>query len=275
MQAEPQVASHYARPDLEQTILDALAAAGTDIDRLRPVDLAPVDEFHLGWLPATEELGKALALAQGTRLLDIGSGIGGPARFFAERYRCRVTGIDLTEDYVRVAAALTERCGLADLVQFRQASALALPFAAGSFDAATLIHVGMNIADKATLFAEARRVLRPGGLFAVYEVTRGGEGEIAYPTPWAASAETSFVEPVEAYRERLAAAGFAIESECDRRAFVLGMAARMRARTSREGPPALGLHVVVGPGWRERARNMTAALEAGIIAPVEIIARAV
>ncbi len=273
MAVEDQVASHYARHDIQRAILDALTAAGKDVEALAVADLAPVDEFHLGWLPATVELGRALGLRPGLRLLDLGSGLGGPARHFADAHGCLVTGIDLTEDYVRVAEALTRRCGLADRVAFRQASALALPFAAGSFDAASLIHVGMNIADKAALFAEARRVLRPGGRFAVYEVMRAAEGAIAYPTPWAAGPETSFVEPAAVYRQRLADAGFTIDSERNRRGFVLEQAAEIRRRTAKDGPPALGLHVVVGPGWRERARNMMAALEAGVIAPIEIIAR--
>jgi ubiquinone/menaquinone biosynthesis C-methylase UbiE len=274
MGIEQQVASHYARPDLERAILDALAAAGQDPDRLNAVDLAPVDEFHLGWLPMTVELGRALGLADGMRLLDLGSGIGGPARYFAQAHGCRVTGIDLTEDYVRIAETLTERCGLVDRVTFRQASALELPFEPASFDAATLMHVGMNIADKAALFAQARRVLRPGGLLAVYEVMRTADGEIRYPTPWAASAETSFVEPPSAYRRLLATAGFVIESERDRRDLVLQQAAEMRARMAREGPPALGLHLVVGPAWRDWVRNLMAALEAGTVAPIEIMARA-
>lgn len=272
--ASEQAASHYARADIEPTILHALAASGRDVDALKPRDLAAVDEFHLGGLPMTAALGRALGLHPGKALVGIGSGIGGPARYFAQAHGCRVTGIDLTADYVRVAETLTRRCGLADRVSFRQGSALAMPFAERSFDVATLLHVGMNIADKTALFAEARRVLRQGGRFAVYDVMRVGEGRITYPTPWAGGEESSFVERPEDYRRWLGGAGFAIESETDRRALALAQAAEMRASTAREGPPALGLHLVVGPAWRERAKNLMAALEAGIIAPVEIIARA-
>ena len=121
-------------------------------------------------------------------LLDVGSGIGGPARTFADAFGCRVTGVDLTEEFVEAANALTRRCGLSDRVSFRQASALALPFADASFDAATLIHVGMNIEDKAGLFAEVRRVLKPDARFGVYDIMRVAEGEIPYPMPWAATA---------------------------------------------------------------------------------------
>ena len=164
MNTEQQVATHYTHGSLQQAILDALKQMGKDPERFTAMDLSTGDEFHLGWLPATAALAKDLGLAPGMHVLDVGCGIGGPARYFAEAHKCRVTGIDLTEEFVQVAAELTRRCGLADLVTFRQGSALDLPFDAGTFDAATLIHVGMNIADKARLFEEVRRVLKPDAL---------------------------------------------------------------------------------------------------------------
>ncbi len=233
------------------------------------------DEFHLGGLPVTAALAKDLGLAPGMHVLDVGCGIGGPARYFAEAHKCRVTGIDLTEEFVQVAAELTRRCGLADLVAFRQGSALDLPFGDGTFDAATLIHVGMNIADKARLFEEVRRVLKPGALFCVYEVMRAGEGDLPYPMPWAQTAETSFVETPETYRRLLNAAGFKIEREENRRAFVLDLAREMRAKIEKDGLPALNPHVLIGPAARERLGNVMATLERGTIAPVEMIVRAV
>src|SRR5262245_3285113 len=126
MNTEQRVAQHYARDGLEQAILAALEASGKDIHKLTASDLSGADEFHLGWLPATIELARELGLAQGMHVLDVGSGIGGPARYFASAHGCRVTGIDLTEEFVEVANALTKRCGLSDRVGFQQASALAL-----------------------------------------------------------------------------------------------------------------------------------------------------
>jgi ubiquinone/menaquinone biosynthesis C-methylase UbiE len=275
MDTEQQVATHYTHGSLLTAMLDALKQMGKDPERFTAMDLSTGDEFHLGGLPVTAALGKDLGLAPGMHVLDVGCGIGGPARYFAEAHKCRITGIDLTEEFVQAAAELTRRCGLADLVTFQHGSALDLPFDDGSFDAATLIHVGMNIADKARLFEEARRVLKPGALFCVYEVMRAGEGDLPYPMPWAQSTETSFVETPEAYRRLLSAAGFKIEREENRRTYVLDLAREMRAKIEKDGLPALNQHVLIGPAARERLGNVMATLERGTIAPVEMIARAV
>lgn len=274
MNTEQQVATHYSHGSLLQTILDALRKMGKDPERFAAADLSTGDELHLGWLPATAALARDLGLAPGMHVLDVGSGLGGPARHFAAAHKCRVTGIDLTEEFVQVAAELTRRCGLSDLVAFRQGSALDLPFDAGTFDAATLVHVGMNIKDKAKLFEEVRRALKPRASFCVYEVMRAGEGDLPYPMPWAQTSATSFVETPETYRRLLSAAGFKIESEQNRRAFVLDLAREMRAKIEKDGPPALNPHVVLGAAARERLGNVMATLERGTIAPIQMIARA-
>jgi ubiquinone/menaquinone biosynthesis C-methylase UbiE len=275
MNTEQQVASHYTHGSLQQAIFDALKQMGKDLDRLCTSDLSAADEFHLGWRAATTALAKDLGLKPGMHVLDVGSGIGGPARFFAETHGCRVTGIDLTEEFVRVAAELTRRCGLEDLASFRQGSALDLPFDTGTFDAASLIHVGMNIEHKAKLFENVRRVLKPGALFGVYEVMHAADGELPYPMPWAQTIETSFVEPPETYRRLLKDAGFRIERDENRREFVLKLAGEMREKAATHGAPLLSLPVLMGPAWRDRLANVMRTLERGTIAPIEMIARAV
>ena len=273
MDTERKVAEHYTHGSLLKTIFDALKQMGKDPERFAAQDLATGDELHLGWLPATIALAKDLGLAPGMHVLDVGSGIGGPARYFADAHKCRVTGIDLTEEFVATATDLTRRCGLSDLVAFRQGSALDLPFGAGTFDAATLIHVGMNIKDKAKLFEQVRRVLKSGALFCVYEVMHAGEGDLPYPMPWALTTETSFVETPETYRRLLSAAGFKVETEENRRTFVLDQAREMRAKIEKDGMPALNQHALLGPTARERLGNVMTALERGAIAPIEMIAR--
>lgn len=274
MATEQEVSEHYRHGALEEAILAALARAGKDVEKLVAADLAALDEFHLGWLPATAALAEDLGCGDGTHVLDIGAGIGGPARYLAEARGCHVTGIDLGEEYVSVATSLTQRCGLSGKVTFRQASALALPFPEASFDAAVLIHVGMNIADKQRLFAEARRVLKPTARFVIYDVMRSADGEIPYPTPWAAAPATSFVEPAAAYRDLLSASGFTIESEFSRRDQALALWREMQARRKTEGPPVLGLHVLIGPEAPVRLANVIGALEKGTVAPIQISAKA-
>src|SRR5215813_9053830 len=172
MTVEQTVAQHYAHGSLEEALLEGLRRSGKNADRIDPDDLAPADEFHIGGRQATVEFADQLGLRAGMELLDIGSGIGGPARYFAHHRQCRVTGIDLTDEYVRVAGALSERAGLAGKLKFVQGSALALPFPSASFDGAYMLHVGMNIGDKATLFKQVKRALKPGGFFGVYDDMR-------------------------------------------------------------------------------------------------------
>jgi SAM-dependent methyltransferase len=275
MDTEEAVAQHYTHGSLEQTILDALTQSGKDPDKLAPADLAPVDELHIGGLQATAEVASGMKAATGQHLLDVGCGIGGPARFFAQERGCRVTGIDLTEDYVRVANALSKRVGLNDRASFRRGSALDLPFAGKSFDGAYMLHVGMNIQDKARLFSEVRRVLKPNAAFAVYDAMRdAGEGELGFPVPWASRPDHSFVESAAAYARLLEAAGFTIEKTRNRRDAALEFFHGMRANAA-AGPAPLGPHIVLGASTPQMFASVVDGLERGLVAPVEIIARAV
>ena len=272
---EQHVAEHYARGDLERAVLDALAASGKDPDRLELTDLSPVDEFHTGGRLSTVELARQMEVAPGARLLDIGCGIGGPSRYFAAEHGCRVTGIDLTDDYIRLAAALARRVGLDRLVDYRQASAIDLPFEAATFDGAYMMHVGMNIEDKPRLFAEVRRVLKPEGQFAIFDVMRAGEGTLAYPVHWAADARTSFVASPSEYRRGLEAAGFDIVRERDRSDFAREFFRQVAARAAEaDGPPPLGLHLLMKSDVPQKLANVMGNLERGLIAPTELICRA-
>jgi SAM-dependent methyltransferase len=280
MSTEAKVAGHYGQGRLEELILAAVAREGKDPENFTAVDLAAVDEFHVGGLEATQELATQMELRAGLRLLDVGSGLGGPARYFAAKHGCRVTGIDLTEEFVRVAGSLTKRTKLDGLVEFRQGSALELPFAPGTFDRAYMIHVGMNIADKSGIFREVRRVLKPEGLFTIFDIMRSGEGRTAdgairYPVPWALSEETSFVATVKEYRDALQGAGFGIAQERGRGAFAIAFTERMMARMAQGGPPALGLHLLLGEKTPVIVGNILAAMKEGVLEPVELHARAV
>jgi ubiquinone/menaquinone biosynthesis C-methylase UbiE len=277
MDTEQAVVRHYTHGALEQAIWAALAAAGKDPDRLTPADLAPVDEFHIGGRQATVALADQLPFGAGAHLLDLGSGLGGASRYFAHQRQCQVTGIDLTEEFVHVAGRLAERVGLGEAVRYRTGSATDLPFAPQSFDGAYMLHVGMNIADKAALFAGVRRVLKPNGVFAIYDVMRTDvAGPLDFPVPWASGPETSFVESAATYRRLLEAAGFVVQAERDRHAFAADFFREMRARAAGGGgPPPLGLHIVMGPSTPQKVANMISSLERRLITPTEIISRVV
>ncbi len=261
---EAGVALHYAQDGLERLLIEAVAATGRDTAALTQADLSLVDEFHIGGRKATVDLASRLPLRPGLRLLDVGCGVGGPARYFAAEHGCVVSGIDLTPDFVAAATALALRVGLGEQVDYRQASALDMPFEAGAFDGAYMLHVGMNIAGKAALFAEVRRVLRPGGFFAIYDVMRAADGDLRYPVPWASEPAFSSLDAPGAYRRLLTAAGFEVASERDRSAFGLATFEAMAATPAKAPPP-----VLVSPQKRE---NLVFNLKHGLIAPVEMIA---
>jgi SAM-dependent methyltransferase len=271
---EGRVAVHYGRADLEAAILAAVVAEGKDPEHLRPEDLVAVDEFHVGGREATVDLAGRLSLRPGLRLLDIGSGIGGAARHLAQAHGCHVTGIDLTAGYVEVARALTARVGLDDRVAFRQASALELPFPDARFDGAYTIHVAMNIADKARLYSEAFRVVRPGGFFALYDILAGDGAPLVYPVPWAADASTSFLVDIVELQSLLAAAGLEIVSIRDRRDHALEFFARQQRRLAALGAaPQLGLHLLMGSDAATKIANMRRNVAERAAWPWEVICR--
>jgi ubiquinone/menaquinone biosynthesis C-methylase UbiE len=247
------VEDHYTRQDLGEIILAALREAGKDLDRLTPDDLAPVDEFHGGQRPATIRLAEMVGLTGAERVLDVGSGIGGPSRFLASRYGCRVTGIDLTAEFCRVAEMLTRRTGLTDKVSYRQGNALDLPVEDMSFDVVWSQNAAMNIADRDRLYGEMYRVLKPGGRLALQEVAAGEGGAPYYPVPWARQAAISFLLTPEATRAALERAGLRVASWQDttRQSLESSLA---RARTA-AGPPVLGIHLLIGRDWEAIAQN--------------------
>jgi ubiquinone/menaquinone biosynthesis C-methylase UbiE len=270
METEERVAGHYGRGKLEEAILAAARAAGKDTAQLTASDLTAVDEFHVGGLEATQMLVRGMGLRAGMELLDVGCGIGGPARYFAAEQNCRLTGIDLTEEFVKTAESLTKRVKLDGRVSFKRASALTMPFAEETFDGAYMIHVGMNLADKPGVFREVRRVLKSGSRFTIFDLMRAREGALRFPLPWAASEETSFVEGTAQYREALEAAGFAVEKEQSHRTFAIEFMQRMASRLQASGPPALGLHVLMGEKTPLMLKNVLEGIVEGSLDVVEM-----
>ena len=265
MEPEEVVRQHYSGDDLEQRVFSALRSSGADPESLRLTDLSGIDHLHAGSLPATEHMLARLGLETDHRLLDVGCGIGGTARMAATRFGCKVKGVDLSPDFIGLARSLTDRLGLGELTEFDVASATELPYPDSSFDRAVMCHVGMNLPDKASVFAEVRRVLEPGGLFAVYDQMILAPGQLTFPLPWAEDPSSSFVETREGYAELLAAAGFEVEVDEDRTA---------AAAATPPAPDALNPGHLFGAGFQERIGNNIAAAMAGTLGAVLMVGRA-
>jgi ubiquinone/menaquinone biosynthesis C-methylase UbiE len=248
---------HYGRGGLLDRLLAALREAGKDVEHLTIDDLAPVDEFHSRRRAATVELAKLLAPIPSDHVIDIGSGLGGPARYLAQTFSCRVSGVDLTAEFVAVATELTHRSGLAGQVDFRHGSALELAFPDASFELAWTQNVAMNIADRARFYGEIRRVLKPGGRLALQDVVQGPGGAVHFPVPWADAPTLSFLRSADATRALLEAAGFRVLRWDDNSAAAIAETAAERARAAAQpgARPALGLHLVLGPSFAEKTRN--------------------
>lgn len=257
------VRQHYSGNDLAQGILAALAATGHDAASITVGDLAAVDQLHAGGAAATRYLFEQLGLGPTTRLLDVGSGIGGPARLAAAEFGCSVVGVDLSPDFVAAAERLSDVVGLSSSVEFLVTYGADTGLPDASFDCASLIHVGMNVPDKAALFAEVRRLVSDGGVFGVYEQMRVGPGDLTYPLPWAEDERSSFVAGPDDYVRDLTAAGFRVVRQENRMAAI-----------ARGGPSPGGLDqaAVFGPVFAERIGNNLAAARAGVLAPMVLVA---
>ncbi len=271
-QIENAVAEHYTTGALTQRVRDALIATGVDPDAATVADLKAGDEFHTGGVAATDNLFAQLTPTHATRVLDVGCGIGGTSRYIVDRYDATVTGVDLTPEFVETATALSEIVGLSDKLTFLVGSALDMPISDSSFDLAVMLHVGMNIEDKAGLFSEVSRTLATGGTFALFDVMGGAVAEpLAFPLPWSTHPETSFVDAPEAYRDAATAAGLELIAENDRTDFAVAFFEEVFARTAESGPPPLGIHLMMGETAPEKFQNYVANLEAGRIRPTEMI----
>lgn len=268
MTSSTELTNHYAKDDPIDRIQAQLREAAVDLDALTPGDLAGVDEFHLGGKLATMALLESLPLASESKHLDIGCGIGGAARTIAAKTGCTVTGIDLTPGFVAAAERLSEMVGLSAQTTFAVADANTIEFPDDHFDSATLLHVGMNIEDKAAMFIEVARVLRPGGSFHVYDIMRIDSGDIAFPMPWSATPSTSFVSEPKTYVDALVAAGFESTEPIDCMPIVA-----QALSSAKENPPAVNLSHLMGENWPQMFSNLTAALHARVLAPIEIVGR--
>jgi ubiquinone/menaquinone biosynthesis C-methylase UbiE len=267
------VTAHYTHGELLERILAGVEAIGKTPESVTVDDLAPVDEFHIGGRQASEEFINQLELSTDYHVLDVGCGLGGTSRFVATRFGCRVTGIDLTPEFISTGRSLSEWVGLAGQVQLTQGDATATPFNDDSFDAAYMLHVGMNISNKPGLFSEVYRLIKPGTVFGVFDVMETGDEALTYPVPWSTTPDTSALATLEQYIEALKQAGFDIIKIRDRRQFAAEFFAETRRRMEKAGGnPPLGVHIAMGDSAPVKITNMVENIAAGRVSPVEIIA---
>ena len=273
MSTEGNITEHWTTGVLAPSIFSALEEAGVDTDNLTPGDLEPLDNMHGGGAAATREMMALLIPKADLHLLDMGSGIGGPARLMASATGVKITGIDLTKEFCDVASMLTEKTGLSDLVSFQQGSALDLPFDDNSFDGAYTHNVTMNIPDKASFYAEAFRVVKPGGPFVTTGLAEGPDGPPFFPVPWAKVPEDNHLVSPDDTRRLLEEAGFEIVEFIDRTEAMLEFIEENRRKLAAEGPPVLSVRVILGDDGPERLKNSVRSVEEKRTIPLEVLCR--
>jgi SAM-dependent methyltransferase len=262
------VTAQYATGLTRSNIQRALIDAGKDIDHLTPTDLGTLEDFHTMGRLATSQLVELIGIDSRDNVLDAGSGIGGTARFVADRYGCRVTAVDLTDEYCATNRWLNGLVGLQGRIKVRQGDVTELPFADASFHVAISQHVQMNVPDKARLYSEARRVLIAGGRLALWDITVGEEPQLRFPLPWAdAPAHSRLVTPAE-LRAVIESSGFAIEHWND---LTDQAAALMRALLTQPLNP-LSLHAFVDD-FSRKVENLTRALTDGSLRVIQGVAQ--
>lgn len=265
------ITEHYAgRGGLIAAIAEGLGCSGKDMGNLTPADLEPIDEFHFRGRQATLDLGVQMGLRHGAKVLDLGSGLGGTARTLATAFGCRVTGVDLTQEFCDAATTLSGWVGLSDRTAFQQGDATDLNLADQSFDAVITVHVAMNIAAKDRMYAEAKRVLKPGGRFAIYDILRGAGAEPRYPAPWAQTPDISFLATEPEMCDLLTGAGFRILTVEDSTQASLDWITSRKSRP--DGTlPAIATAILFGADYRVMGKNQITGLSEGGLRTVSFI----
>ena len=268
-QLHEEMLRHYEQGGLLQRILEGLKALGKDLDVLTHEDLAPADEFHSAGRSATRALAELARIPQGSRVLDVGSGLGGPARYLAATLGCDVTGIDLTPDFCAVANALSRMTRLSDRTRFQVGDALELPFVESSFDVVWTIQMQMNIEDKRRLYSGIARVLRPRGLFVCQDICAGNGEPIELPVPWASRPEQSHLADTESLRGLVRGAGMRERAWREITADIVAARKAQQAKTQASGVsgasalPPLGMHLVLGDQAAVKMSNSARNTDAG------------
>ncbi|MDA3895363.1 MAG: methyltransferase domain-containing protein [Desulfobacteraceae bacterium] len=259
------ITAHYRQTDLESNIRSAFEKAGQQIKDY--TDTESLDEFHIRGRAATRELARLGDLQKGMHVLDIGCGVGGPARMLAAEFGCVVTGVELVEEYCEAGNMITQQTGLSHMVKIKQGDMTELVFDDQMFDAVWTLHTIMNIEDKVKLFDSIFCVLKPGGVFALYEICAGVNSPPYFPVPWAGDASMSFLFKPDALRLSLNQSGFKelqwrdvshkaikwFQSIAKKRAASMKQSEYIESRKKRSRP---GISLLLGSTAAEKSKNV-------------------
>jgi ubiquinone/menaquinone biosynthesis C-methylase UbiE len=249
------IKNHYNKAQLFEEIIERLMMQGINPNKISRSDLSGVDEFHVRGAEVSREIAKEINLDE-NRVLDIGCGIGGPARMLADEFNCNVTGIDMSHEFILAARKLSELVGLRDKTQFLQGDALELPFENGSFEVAWTQHVQMNISDKTGFYSEIARVLTDNGIFIYYDIFRKNSSELDFPVPWANDPSISFLGTIQNMETILKNLGLTKVQTTDQTENAIEFFSGMFERNNKNGPKKLGLDILMGDSTPEKFGNL-------------------
>ncbi len=253
---------HYYRSNLLEEIISRLEKQGIDLSKVKRKDIAGVDEFHVRGAQVSKELAESIDL-ENAKLLDVGCGLGGPARMLADEYGCQVTGIDLSQEFIRTATNLSELVGFSNSTKFVCGDATKLPFEDGSFDVVWTQHVQMNIKDKEKFYSEINRVLTDKGIFLYYDIFKKGNQEVTYPMPWASDSAISFLSPPTEMEKTLIDLKFKNLQSVDQTDNGIFFFEKFIEQIDQLGPPKLGLNVLMGATTKTKIFNLLSGLKEG------------
>ncbi|MBC8269669.1 MAG: methyltransferase domain-containing protein [Rhodospirillaceae bacterium] len=264
--------SYYSPNDLYNRIIEGLNKLGKDLSKITLDDLHPVDEFHIRGDTATKELIELSGFTSNLHILDVGCGIGGSTRRLSHETGCRVTGIDLSDEYIDTAVRLTTLLNMQERVKFHAGSALALPFDDNWFDGIWSLQMNMNVDDKLSWLGETYRVLKPGGHAVLYEVCGNKNTPPHFPVPWAQDSSMSFLVPPQAFRDLLTSTGFEIDVWNDKTDLAMKAFAKVEKPVGEPNLPILGVYMLAGNDISTKAYNLRRNLEEERVSLIETVA---
>ena len=267
-----EVIGHYKGAGLYDSILEGLKKSGIELNDIASDHLSAADEFHIGGTEATKFVADQLGEISNQKILDVGCGIGGPARFIANKTECQVVGIDLTPSFVKTGNALTDLVSMRNSVNLIEGNAADMSSYPDSYDAAYMMHVGMNISDKRSAFEGVSGALKTGSRFVIYDIMRMKEGQLTFPLPWASKGKGSAVDSPANYASILESVGLKVIDIEVKKEFAVEFFQNMMKRME-GGPPPLGLHLVMGQDTPIKVQNVHKQIVEGLIAPVLMVAR--